>query len=1131
MAEEGVVERLLPQTDPEEEEKKLDRGLFREAALKERAAEVDSRNNKNLSLLTNPHQQTEADPTEVPGVPQELVDRARNISENYDALAASRFDRAEFLPPVQEEETSKVTDFANFLFGDDLAAVGVSVDGEGMSWDLDTMFNQWTEHPIQSSFALAAYALPVLAGATKGARATKYASVVNDNMMKSLNRIDSNVSLEQVPQKYQDILRKQVYNADKYRELKERIEGGNASRIDNVRYYLHKQFANAWSLALDPQAPISMKTKYIDQMVNAGKDTMITKHLADMPTDPRVGVAVSKFFLDPSELKNVPEKYQAWAVNLANDLRATQRKGWEEGFIDDDTYSSVGDIWFSTMRQGTKLAEQGPTMGVLFKAGDKVMQANIPRTTSPHLLKRGSSKGEITSLLQKQEAVDLLETKNPNKALKLLKGDEHEEVRGLIAAGDTETAIARLSDEPFLNVTPENLTVGGLLQQKMLFENFRYLRDLVMDPNYVKKGAEIAGMPPRLRKQWVNLDKDLPNSHIVRRMIDKAGGNSSELGFMNVDMFKELIDINNGQRGVMGMVNGGMLELLTTIHKTSRTSLNLPTHGQNVLGNLVFLHMAGMNPMTPSNFKLLTQSIDAVEGIYAARRGGKAIAEVKGLGTVDSIVNPGQKINIADELQLQNVRDMIELSSIESAEGLKNLARFAQESPDGATFTNKLAQYMQKGAQKAVPGTTLSVERLSDIYMAEDAVPKLAYYMNLRRNGMSPDSAAMEVARRLPMYHTTGRFVAGSRKVLLPWISFPAEAFRIMKNNVEDYPLRTAMWLHAPNMVQAAMGLASGQSYEEVKDVKTNLPVWAQRSSTVVTPHRDSNDNIRAAVLDWLPHTAILPPSTAKEVSPLKKLPMGLDNPMPIFGGIVSAMTGKDAWGRDVPNNPDTIGDDIWRSSLNLMGFVAPPFVQKYLLNTSGPSPTYRWNQDMGNAVNPYTEEPGDFWLDFVHNNSPSLGKMYASSAEQGLANLDQAQKNITAYRGKLTRNFNAYTKSGYIEDASKTLKDVMRTFTAEWKDPAIANRKFGEWLTKHQEAIGRHPQLRGFSKEELQLLISRSVDNAGKTRTAAQAERVAAMRQEMTKRGQQGGGLSLIDLPDFSKQLDVKLPETKVGF
>jgi hypothetical protein len=1048
----------------------------------------------------------------------DFTEESRSLSEHYEAIQfqAMGGQDEDFIP---EKPTSYLTDVTNILFGDEMNAVGASLDADGFSWGLDTMKRAWAEHPIRSGIALGTWVLPGLGAMYKGARATRFAGMTDD-MVRHSGLVDEGVEFSKLSDDVQNMVKGTMDVHTQKQLVKAKAQAAEAlgkqgSMRDKLRGAFDDRFANSYMEKLDPDKPLSVTVGYIDEMNAMIRGSDVNRFLGDMP-DASVGPKIARYFNgEVGALKGMSPKDRLWATRLSDELKMTQRTALDEGFITPETYKKVGSVWFPTTRVGTELGEGGPvtrTFGAAIK-GKKgnVKLLAIPRTTSPHLMERAATKTDITSLIKRQEASELLEAGKNTEALSLLKGKDVEEVRGLIKAGKVDEAQGHLGAGGFMDLTPEGLTVRGLMQQKLLLENFRYLRDIALDGNFTKSAEDLAAMGPKVAKDFVSLDA-VPNATIIKRMMAKKLGKDSvkEIGAVHKDIFKELTSLVTGQPAI-SQISVGLMELGTAMHKTAKTAFNPYTHGQNILGNITMLAWRGENMLAPSNFRSLQKSYGIVAKLQKLKRTDGVVKELPDFGKLKSLVPGGADLNIADEVMCGAVKEIIEESSLMAAEGIGAVGRILERADNSQVFVKNLAKAAQKGAAMGLPGKRGIGETLADMYMAEDAAFKLHYFLKLRQKGLSRTGAAMEVSRALPIYHTIGKTPASGRKIWFPWLSFQVEAVRILKNNMIDHPLRMGMYLHSIQALQATMYPFLDDTAEGIRETKEQLPMWAQKPMGGVTlPWKDRNNDIRTAVLDWLPEASFMPPTTAKDAPILQKLPMGLGAPAPILTGLLGAFTGRDAWGREIPT--DSIGGKVRNTVVNAAGFIAPPLWQKYFMNTTAPDATWRLKQDWGEAVNPATTKPGDKMFDFFMNNFGMLAKAYASSPEQKLANEMVPKRGQSLFRGKLWRDFNAQTRSGFHQDSAATLTKIQASFVREWQgDPGMAQTKFTEALKDHAGSLLKHPQLRGMSREQLFHRLSQVGEGAGIARTKAQASLVQAIKKEIALRGfsSNGGGTS----------------------
>jgi hypothetical protein len=270
----------------------------------------------------------------------------------------------------------------------------------------------------------------------------------------------------------------------------------------------------------------------------------------------------------------------------------------------------------------------------------------------------------------------------------------------------------------------------------------------------------------------------------------------------------------------------------------------------------------------------------------------------------------------------------------------------------------------------------------------------MAYYLSLRGDGFSKVAAATEVARRLPMYNTVGSTIKKGRKFWLPWATFPAEAMRITKNNIQDYPLRMMPWLRAPQIMQtmaSGMGVAPG-TREGVAEAERQLPWWAQKSTTVLAEggamakaggaatglvtggflggfagpkgavagmvagavtggvlaalatDEEHEKQLRGGLMDWIPHSTTFLASTSRDWAGEGALPaqtfQGMIEQMPaeplaILKPMIDAIAGEDAFGNPVGDG--TVYGGISKAIAGTIGLMAPPVIQRYGFQTRMP--------------------------------------------------------------------------------------------------------------------------------------------------------------------------------------------------
>ena len=1022
---------------------------------------------------------------------------AQDLDESYRAIEAQDMSRSDVLPPPDKVSTG--SDIANILFADELATVGLQIDRNKIKWDLEKAADFWVDHPLRAAWA-ASTALVPLVGAAKNVRRSGRIANMADDIIKDAGYLDEAAEIGLVAEKDRELMKVNIDAITRRKERMDKIEMlGDAAPIkDKVYYQIDKTFRNTYLDDIDPTNAYNARAEWQKSISTLLKeDGRLSGHLKDLPPDdPILGLQIVKALDDPAELKNIPEKYQAAAIRLMDDFKETDLAALGEGFISADESKKVGGVWYSTVRADTKLDAGNMTTILDRTSTGKARALRVPKTQSPNLLERRASKDEVKGYVTKQHAAELLASGQPDEAIRLLGNNPgYNDANKLITDGDYGSAINLLTAHGKIDFTPKSLSFNSLFNKKVLLNNYRMIRDISLNGDITKSSEHYSALSLSEQKNWMKLDT-LAGSDRLRRMVATSKGlnpeDVAELGWVKKSVFRELKELTDGTVNE-GM--GGLMSFLTAIHKTASTAFNIPTHGQNITGNLASLVAAGINPFTSDFIKLQKDSANAVWQMMQANRRGENITEIKNLGKVKSLIN-NKEFDIAEEMNSAELESIIEKSSILAAEGISVIEQMAKSD----NFVGTLAKLTNKAA-KISKGYLAS-----DLYSAEDAMTKMAYFLNLRQRGFSRAAAAIEVGKRLPMYHSIGAGPKTLRSWALPWVSFPAEMARILKNNAVDHPIKTAMMLQFPDFAQlGAYGAAryAGQpmSYEGIQQRKDQLAAWAYRPSTIMTPIMDRNKDFRAMVLDFLPYTSLAPSTLSSEAPLFKQLPFGADEPMPILGGLYMAMTGRDTWGREIPTDPNNPTQKVAIMATSLMGFVAPPFMNKYLFNVNDPELGYRFLTDMGQNVNPYTEKQGDPVFDLFINNFTNF-KMYPASPEQQLSNEAFTKNSLTNYRAKLSKEWSALLKSGDVEGAAGKMKEIRETFAEEHNNPYVAQAKEIEWLKSHTKSIRNHPQLRGFSKEEIQYQLQDKMQTSGNIRTGAMQQLLDAHRNELAKRG-----------------------------
>src|SRR5258706_9791735 len=557
-------------------------------------------------------------------------DQARKVTENFkgqEAKRAATF-HADIVPtpdPDSGVDALAITRNAvNFMFHDPMALAGVTWDKEHINWSLATVRDMVADHPYRAGLAAASTLAPLAAGGYRLMKAGAMADIAVDDLMLS-GLVDDAASYNKLTASGKKLVQGQAQQVGKLKALRSAVADGSASASDRAQLNFYEAFGNTYldahtNAELNPAGTIAQWQEKAKSLTSgkAVNDMMEMTRNVKVEKEPRVLLAIK----DPARLSDLSPAAREFTLAFGAEGRAEQASMLDSGFIDEETAKKVGDIWFSTLRKDSPLFNEGSTTDRLSlvrrnsaeSAADKgrLQVINLPRTASPHMFSRALDEEGVTSLIKRQRASEHLLKGKSEPALKLLDHPDDAEAVNLIKSGRPDEAAKKLEEMSggFIESDPQELVAHSLLQQKLLHLNYKTLRDVAMNPAITKTREEFEAMSPSVRKFMVPLDR-MENSSVLRRMVAKSQGKATveELGYVHSNIFNEL-----GGTIKKDVAGGAVdwLKALTAIHKTAKTAINPFSHGQNVMGNGVFLSMAGFHPWEPENFQFLRTGSKAV---------------------------------------------------------------------------------------------------------------------------------------------------------------------------------------------------------------------------------------------------------------------------------------------------------------------------------------------------------------------------------------------------------------------------------------------------------------------------------------------------------------------------------------
>ena len=924
-------------------------------------------------------------------------------------------------PEDPDQEPAFIRNSANFLFGDEMAILGVKWDKDGMSWKMETAMDMYSEHPIRTAIAATSF-IPLLGQYVKSARVgtgivsrsmravslmpdavplvAKHGdnwTAIADEMLvtpdlnaaaeggKVLKYFDDDfaaaVLAKSDPEERLAMLggRKALRNIlleeetlRRRRDLTDRISKGSATPGERRAHFLQKHFANKyWKFGEEANKA------YVKNM-NKFWDEARFDELFNHPLDEADHLPYFKYLNErlPEEdfLKLSPEK-QRYFQRSRDRYFAHQTSTLESGFNTPETIAWVGRAHTAAVNKNSPrhlFFDVSPSVKMLEGKGEI---RHYPKLYAPTLLDRKKSVDEVIE--------------------------------------------AAATGKIFID--PDEVHKLSVVKDEMLHQGYKFVRDVALKAGdtttsrYSIRADVYEALPDYAKKSWVSMDQ-LPGGPAVvdrvRRMVAKASGKTPEelgdLPYMHENLIDELFDSHSGMF-IQGHNAINLLSALTIAHKQSKTVYNLPSHFQNPLTNIMYcMPMAGVNPfkgdalsdmqkahkMIWSIAKRVTSMEVPAKNVMADRN---LLEEIAKVGKVDPVMvtKAGTSINLLDDLMDPRVRSILEEQSFENSEGFSAmgdlLERLARDPNKGVmgNVTEWLGNAYVKASKKINAKTGNTLSKMSAAYLAEDMTPKLATFMQLRKQGMSIEQAVLTIGRKFPQYGTVGKSIQGARRSLFPWITFPAEMTRVMKNNLVDRPLASAMWLQSAGAMQAFMsgvGLAPSTP-EEVEAARESAPFWANKPSAVIATAAgqgaaggalagglagatigtltagplgfavgsaagavagagigvwgsSGEDSLRSWVMDFLPHSAVFPQTYGADFGPgsnmaVEALKVSPVEPYSVMMPLFRLVMGQDEYGQEIvaENTPDYVS----KAMIQTLGIITPPWMQKWGLRAGTP--------------------------------------------------------------------------------------------------------------------------------------------------------------------------------------------------
>lgn len=790
-----------------------------------------------------------------------------------------------------EEKPSTPTDtmrsVTNFMFSDEMGILGMKWDQEGFTWNMENFTNQITEHPYSTAFTLGTYLVPGVAAWMKGGRiagrALKLAEAAGDpaaaagrgffgtnlgfrfdDHARLVKSLAGSTAVSDGRKFWNDDLSKQLMNA-----TPEEIRKLAPERA------LRKQLIGDWHQARYLELQGMAKSGVLDTLPGIKGAAARAKYDLYKKFGNRYMAALND--TGKEHIENLDKWYKTQNFGtLLGVLPSTSQPDaykWLLGQItDDDLKKAVGDInfaaveglrtrWTELFEAGTKEGFLDDTTVALFAKGQGGIETgfHLPAVTKGTasfqdlgLWAEGVAPGKFGQTITRRQF-------DPAKVLTgptMKQRSKRTTIQGV------------MEDLDDLEVDPRKLAVGGYVKDSLIFQIHRGFRDFIASglrgnqqaAHWLKSHDEYVKLGKRGQAQFVSIE-DLNSvapglaervSRMLKIELAKTGEEHLMKGALPA-IDRELVEqfFGKGPGTAWGAANalGQFAEIMTGVHKTAMTSLNVPTHMSNLIGNMMFLSMAGMNPFSSQalkDAKVMTRVFRKVAAEHRANP-DKLVSDIMTKDKLGNLLGDdrfikdanGNKLDLAELLSDDLMKDIVEAQSFENVEGFSHLMKLLShmESLESSGWGQKAVTTVARSIAGvgAAPGIRQTLQHASAAYLGEDMIPKWMYAMNLARQGWGRDSIVREVGRRLPQYRTVGELPNSARRLVLPWITFPAETARILKNNMADSPVSMMAWMQAPDIIQSiAAGAGVGPQFESMAALEKASQPWAVKYQSIM---------------------------------------------------------------------------------------------------------------------------------------------------------------------------------------------------------------------------------------------------------------------------------------------------------
>jgi hypothetical protein len=398
--------------------------------------------------------------------------------------------------------------------------------------------------------------------------------------------------------------------------------------------------------------------------------------------------------------------------------------------------------------------------------------------------------------------------------------------------------------------------------------------------------------------QWVKVpDTTIPKSR-TKRFGALAGM------YVRADIWRDIAEME-------ALSKPNLWDAIVRQWKINKTARSPVTHMNNIMSNVMLMDMADVG------------AGDLVQAIRAIQRGDLYYKEARDHGAFGS------------DMVAQEVRENV-LKPI-----LAEIEADMRADADAATGRVRVMGRLATGLWNAIQKMD---RKMLDLYQMEDEVFRMAVYLRRRRQGASPDHAALEARDQFVNYDIRAPWVNALRRSVLPFISYTYRAVPMIAKTVAVRPWKIGKYALVAYTANAlAYALAPSDDDEEQERASMNARdqgyTWVGLPKMMRMPWLDENNNpVFLDVRRWVPAGDIF--DTGQGVT--TDIPPWLQFGGPLQLAFELMMNRSAFTGRDIMNPlTDTFGermgkraDYLWKAWMPSAAWVPGSHYNERLMNS-----------------------------------------------------------------------------------------------------------------------------------------------------------------------------------------------------